>query len=409
MATPADQLPVPTASAPARRPSTADGPAAVTTSGAAATGAGPVSLDQLLDAHWRWKGPVGGDGAPGDDDARRERARVEYDRLFRAFEAVHGVTIIDHFFGSRVRSAALLTSDARVRIRYPPELVAAVQPEFEEAVWRTTALAQRSRTLLASGSTANERAKLILAEGQHSITVYLLGVLDSLSVGSPAVNGNGRPRSAGVRLVRRRNGSFEPAPGSLDRIHRAIEAANRELDRLDDYTRLVADRAALKHYLFGLPLGVLALYLLAVAVIRTQVTDVDLEPMLVPLVTGGVGALISVMTRVSSGELNVSHTASRSLTFLAGMFRPVIGAVFGVALYVLLRGSLLPFVEVPGGEAEAFFFAGVGFLAGFSERWAQDQIVETAAAAQRSRSVRARRDSTMAPEAGSGRRRGPAR
>ena len=51
------------------------------------------------------------------------------------------------------------------------------------------------------------------------------------------------------------------------------------------------------------------------------------------------------------------------------------GAVFGVALYALVIGGLLPLDTDP---QVAHFFGGLSFLAGFSERWAQDTIIRSA-------------------------------
>ena len=58
------------------------------------------------------------------------------------------------------------------------------------------------------------------------------------------------------------------------------------------------------------------------------------------------------------------------------MFRPLVGATFGVALYVLVIGGLLPLAS--NSQTAAHFFGGLSFLAGFSERWAQDTIVRSA-------------------------------
>ncbi len=50
------------------------------------------------------------------------------------------------------------------------------------------------------------------------------------------------------------------------------------------------------------------------------------------------------------------------------------------SLYVLVQAGLLP-LQAPtanGTERTSFFFIGLAFLAGFSERWAQDTIVNSA-------------------------------
>ena len=104
------------------------------------------------------------------------------------------------------------------------------------------------------------------------------------------------------------------------------------------------------------------------------------------LAAGAVGAVISVMVRSTRGTtLEVDFERGQAVTLLAGGFRPIIGAVFGGALHVLVLGGLLP-LQVPqisgialtAGERNAFFFLGLSFLAGFNERWAQDTIVNSA-------------------------------
>jgi hypothetical protein len=83
------------------------------------------------------------------------------------------------------------------------------------------------------------------------------------------------------------------------------------------------------------------------------------------------------MARVSRGErVDVDSDKSKSVTVLAGSFRPVIGAVFGAVLYVLVCGGLLP-LAAPGPDQKCLFFAGLAFVAGFTERWAQDTIVSS--------------------------------
>lgn len=48
-----------------------------------------------------------------------------------------------------------------------------------------------------------------------------------------------------------------------------------------------------------------------------------------------------------------------------------------MALFVLLEGGLLPAIEV-AEDANLPFYAAVGFLAGFNERFAQDMLVGSA-------------------------------
>jgi hypothetical protein len=65
-----------------------------------------------------------------------------------------------------------------------------------------------------------------------------------------------------------------------------------------------------------------------------------------------------------------------------GLMRPFIGALFAVALYFFIQGDLVSVFQLPDGEqAQRYFFAGLGFLAGFSERFAQDMVAQGTKAA----------------------------
>ena len=52
--------------------------------------------------------------------------------------------------------------------------------------------------------------------------------------------------------------------------------------------------------------------------------------------------------------------------------------MFGIALYVFVTTGLVPFAVPADDLKQQLFFAGLAFLAGFSERWAQDTIVQSA-------------------------------
>lgn len=97
--------------------------------------------------------------------------------------------------------------------------------------------------------------------------------------------------------------------------------------------------------------------------------------LLVSLVVGSVGAIVSVMQRMTAGNLILSPSAGRLGLGLNGAFRPLIGAIIASAIYFLLNASLLPAIAMPdANEVQKlfFFFCAVAFFAGFSERWAQD-------------------------------------
>jgi len=93
---------------------------------------------------------------------------------------------------------------------------------------------------------------------------------------------------------------------------------------------------------------------------------------------GAVGAVVSVMQRITSNSLRPRFYAGSKLLLLMGGFRPIVGAVFAGALALLVLGEILP-VEVPPTPDDVhtprlYFFLALAFLAGFSERFAQDMF-----------------------------------
>jgi hypothetical protein len=105
----------------------------------------------------------------------------------------------------------------------------------------------------------------------------------------------------------------------------------------------------------------------------TSVTDQ--APVLISLIAGAIGALVSVMQRVTSGNLNLLPNAQTSSLWLVGSFRPVLGGLIAVVVFALLASGLLP-IKSPGTGtgAEIYFFIAMAFFSGFSERFAQDTL-----------------------------------
>jgi len=94
-----------------------------------------------------------------------------------------------------------------------------------------------------------------------------------------------------------------------------------------------------------------------------------METFFICYVAGGLGAIISVLMRMSSNSFKVDYEVGRATIRRLGSFRPFIGAVFGVAVYFLIKSGI-PRVQLPPDKTAAFFFfAIVAFLSGFNERW----------------------------------------
>ena len=162
------------------------------------------------------------------------------------------------------------------------------------------------------------------------------------------------------------------------------ERATKALPKIrEDLRRIKAEIArallieARHKYLAGMFGGALVLGLGVIGIVRIVhvYTHVSIDTLgLGVAVAGGVGALLSVMTRLTANNLRVDPDAGPKLVLLAGSFRPVIGAIFAFVVYMFVEGGLIPIKVTATGLSATYFFLGIGFLAGFSERFAQDAV-----------------------------------
>jgi len=169
---------------------------------------------------------------------------------------------------------------------------------------------------------------------------------------------------------------------SGDEVTRVRSVTERQVaaqlkSALDYAERAMRLRASIL-YLFGMASGVIGLMFVAGIMLfffnrkAELVAGTDFMP--TALVLGGLGAVISVLQRITSGHVTASLENGLTAVFLLGVFRPVIGAVMAVAITILILGGILP-IQVPEDAAKGvFFLAGISFLAGFSERYARTMI-----------------------------------
>ncbi|HEX6246475.1 MAG TPA: hypothetical protein VFZ64_01275 [Nocardioidaceae bacterium] len=298
-------------------------------------------------------------------DAYRTGTAKHYADVRDRFIREHGA-ISDAYFAKRMAAGVVivkppgtwnrLMKTRKIKIRHDGVKAALVQPDFEAALWRVRRIERES------GLTLSGHSRKVLLEMLFSVTVYLLSVLDSLSPD---------PKAASAQPQ-------EDAKSRSKRIRVALECADKEMTRLEEFLARTSENLALKFYLLGLPLGAVTGGLLVWAVNTYRIADEESSQMLaVALGCGAIGAIISVMVRVTRQGRAVDAVQGHLMTWLAGGFRPLIGAVFGAALYVFVMGGLIP-LEIPEGQQEWFLFASLAFLAGFNERWAQDTIVRSA-------------------------------
>jgi hypothetical protein len=111
----------------------------------------------------------------------------------------------------------------------------------------------------------------------------------------------------------------------------------------DFYAKAAPKRARLR-YLAGvasgfagaIALGAMLLWLLE----ASHVVSVEDRAEIITIwIAGAIGAVVSVMQRLSSQDLEVHHEAGRSELFLLGAIRPLLGGAVAVALYSLFAGG----------------------------------------------------------------------
>ncbi len=89
---------------------------------------------------------------------------------------------------------------------------------------------------------------------------------------------------------------------------------------------------------------------------------------------GATGAVLSVLQRLGRG-LDLAPEGEKKSFRQQGFVRPWIGAVLGIASFVLLKGGLISIATPSGAANKILYYGGIAFLAGFSERFAQDMLV----------------------------------
>jgi hypothetical protein len=334
---------------------------------------GTVSFDQLVDAAY----------LRNPSFAREPRLTKAYEnyypRLLEKFGESHKA-IERSYFGRNVRAVALLTKDKELFVQYPERMFEDV--EFLELLSRLMLLHVRARQFLSEGD-----YKDCMDPVFEAIT-YCLSSFDQ------------QPRDS--------VGEDEQAMKAHKAAHKARLTAmlSNAYDRAEGDLWQMAQRKALIQYFSGMLVGLVLLITLAIALGFVSVPLLPLPPSLTPeqiaelrtfgpnyllqvaTIAGAIGAAISVLQRISAGRFSLSRNVvvlqqSRQSTGRAytisilktlGLFRPVIGAVFGVAFYVFQSAGLLPFIPKVDVSLPVYF-AALAFIAGFSERFARDMVI----------------------------------
>ncbi len=278
------------------------------------------------------------------DDPRDRSVYESYiEPLTKAFEAAHG-RITSSFYCERVIAAAVLT-DRQELWYYHPSLNA-----DQALIW----------DLLFESERINIEAERVLPKKSRDLQT-IKGLIYAVY----------------TKVL------FRLDDDPTQAVDRAIvDLHMREVRHAREYYLRAAGRYAKFDYFLGMLAGVVVcLFLIIASAWIWMWLRFDHEignQMMSCLIAGSIGAIISVMSRMTFGELSLDYEADRRLLILFGGFRPVIGMVFGAVMWVLASSEVFAISAGSGPIQKRFFYTLIAFLAGFSERWAQDMLGRTA-------------------------------
>ena len=171
--------------------------------------------------------------------------------------------------------------------------------------------------------------------------------------------------------------------GTAAKTRRALVVERKELTHTRAYFHQAANGEAQIVYVFGMTLGIAGLGVLAALLaLFVGFGGIDGRELFGCLIAGGLGALVSVMSRISAGRFHLASDFGAKYPLFLGLLRPLIGSIFGLVIYFALAGGLVKIFNLPkpgiGATADndrLYFYAAMAFLAGFSERWARDMLL----------------------------------
>jgi hypothetical protein len=291
-------------------------------------------------------------------------AEQRYRDFIDRFEAQHG-PIVDAYWCNDEASAVALTVKRRplmfpdvVRLHWATDWATKEQPKLMALLYRCESLAVHVQEVL------RDTSQRLAMQSLFTVISYLLGFTET---------------------ERARN---DRAVAEVDRT------ARQELKSIETYYRGAAARSGQIVYVGGMLLGVLPLALLLVLALVLRLADahnLSVRVGLICFAAGGVGALVSVMSRMTSGKVRVDWEFGKDTLRTLGALRPFVGGVFGLATFFALKSGVIA-LDIINGSRSTYFYILFAFAAGFSERLAQDMLLGPTVQVAAARGRQARRD-----------------
>ena len=302
----------------------------------AAVASHSTTFAELVYAHFDWWRALRDDHVPS-------ATKAGYHDALTRFEARHG-EIVSAYWCSHVESAVALTHKKR-RLPWATPTSAfhresdwATQnsPDIARELHRCDELAVRAKTVL-TGVRRLICMQLVMASAAH-----LLSLVDARA-----------------------------AHTDTAKAEAALEQERAALTEAEMYYREAANGQAQIVYFVGM--AVVAIVLSVGAAIWLAI---DWASPVAALVAGALGAVVSVIQRINAGKFQLDYDVGRPYALFLGGLRPLIGGAFALAISFAFTGGLLhlPVAAAESSNDRRLALLVVSFLAGFSERWAQDTL-----------------------------------
>jgi hypothetical protein len=158
------------------------------------------------------------------------------------------------------------------------------------------------------------------------------------------------------------------------------ETTRKHLKEIEKYYRKAAARSGQIVYVGGVLLGMVPMVLLAflawLLIANAKHFDSPAGIGLLCFSAGGVGAMVSVMSRLSTGSVRLDWEFGKDTLRTLGALRPFVGAVFGLITFLALKSGIVDLTV--GDKNNTYYYIVFAFVAGFSERFAQDMLLGAA-------------------------------
>jgi hypothetical protein len=274
-------------------------------------------------------------------------AEDRYRTFVARFEAEHG-KIVDAYWCTNQASAVALTVKRRplmlpdvVRLHWATDWSTKEQPKLMTLLYRCESLAVKVHEVL------RDTSQRLAMQSLFTVISFLLGF------------------------------------GETDRAHndRAVAELDRntrkELRLIEDYYHKAAARSGQIVYVAGMLLGMVPVALLIVLALVLRLADshnLSARQGILCFAAGAIGALMSVMSRMNSGRVRVDWEFGKDTLRTLGALRPFVGGIFGLITFFALKSGVVA-LDISDAKRSTYFYVLFAFVAGFSERLAQDMLL----------------------------------